>query len=64
MEEFVIRLNGNRSVDILVEEGQYPWPLPGIIPGKGGSYFKQSDSGQFPGNRRGAIYEWRSDREG
>lgn len=62
MEDFVIRLRGKgATVDLVVDEGQYPWPLPGIIPGDGGRYFKQAESDQFPGNRRGATYQWSKD---
>jgi len=68
-EQFLIRLEGGREPpEILVDAAQYPWPLPGIIPARGGRYEKVQESDlppQQPGSGilRGARYVWRPETE-
>jgi hypothetical protein len=63
-EPFFIRAEGGpRPGDFAVDETQYPWPLPGILRGEGGAYFKVSESKAPPqeeGSRlvRSALYQW------
>lgn len=63
-ETFMMRfVGGMHACDALVEEDQFPWPLPGIIKAESGYYQKVSESDlppQEPGSNvvRSAVYEW------
>lgn len=66
-ESYFMRFLGgpHDNVDVVVDESQFPWPLPGILGGEGGHYEKISESELPPavtGVIRSALYEWR--REG
>jgi hypothetical protein len=68
-EPFFIKTEGGPNPGTrIVDETQYPWPLPGILRDVGGNYIKvsQSDlSPQEPGSRvvRSARYRWATDEQ-
>jgi hypothetical protein len=63
-EPFFIRTEeGPHPGTRIVDETQYPWPLPGILGDEGGAYVKVSESDAPPqeaGSRliRAACYRW------
>lgn len=63
-ERFFIKTEGGPHPGTrVVDETQYPWPLPGILGGEGGAYVKVSESSAPPqeeGSRlvRSAYYQW------
>jgi hypothetical protein len=63
-ETFFIRTEGGPHPGTrIVDETQYPWPLPGILGDAGGAYVKVSESDAPPqeeGSRlvRSARYRW------
>lgn len=68
-ETFIITTDGGpHPGDRIVDETQYPWPLPGILKDAGGAYFKIAESQAPPqeeGSRlvRAAFYQWLTDAE-
>jgi len=68
-ETFFIRTEGGPHPGTrVVDETQYPWPLPGILRDEGGVYVKASESGAPPqsgGSRivRSARYQWFTNAE-
>jgi hypothetical protein len=68
-EQFIIVTDGGpHPGERVVDETQYPWPLPGILKDAGGAYFKVSESQAPPqeeGSRlvRSALYRWLTNAE-
>lgn len=68
-ETFIIKTEGGpHPGDRVVDETQYPWPLPGILRDAGGIYLKVSESQappQVDGSRlvRAAFYQWYTNAE-
>jgi hypothetical protein len=68
-EPLVIRTVGGPSPgDRITDIDQSGWPLPGMLSGAGGVYFKVAESDAPPqeeGSRlmRSALYHWMSDKE-
>jgi hypothetical protein len=63
-EKFLIDTDGGPHPGVrIVDETQYPWPLPGILGAEGGGYVKVSESSAPPQEEgshfvRGARYRW------
>lgn len=63
---FIVTNGGPHPGTRVTDEGQMPWPLPGILGDSGGRYIKISESNLGPqgaGSRivRSALYKWESD---
>jgi hypothetical protein len=68
-EQFIMKMIGGVQPGVhLVDENQFPWPLPGMFMGMGGRYFKVRESDDPPQENdsaviRCAVYQWYSDEE-
>lgn len=68
-EVFFIKTEGGPHPGVRVtDDTQFPWPLPGFLPDRGGRYVKVAEStapSQAEGSRliRAARYRWFTDAE-
>lgn len=65
---FIRTIGGPHPGTRIVDNGQFEWPLPGILADIGGKYVKASESQAAPqenGSRlvRSAAYRWVHDEE-